>query len=157
QHALQSAFAVQNLCGFDTAAFIPASIKDPLQRQAYTDDLYTLLATHDDIERGKDLAGSAEGGLVDIGAMPTLSAAQAVFKTTWGHLPDREKWQVALEDWNAKRLWREDVRFDEVQTYLSQTTRDALRLQRHCQHSEQDLLTWLNQLDPNAEAIYHDT
>ncbi|MGY2337587.1 hypothetical protein ACW9H6_29305, partial [Pseudomonas sp. SDO528_S397] len=116
QHALQSAFAVQNLCGFDTDPFIPASIKDPVQRQAYTDDLYTLLTTHDDIERGKDLAGFAEAGLVDIGAMPTLSAAQAVFKTTWGHLPDREKWQAALQDWNAKRLWREDVRFDEVQT-----------------------------------------
>ncbi|KAF1019040.1 MAG: hypothetical protein GAK37_03749 [Pseudomonas sp.] len=157
QQRLESAVAVQRLCGFDTDAFIPDSVKDLIQRQAHTDDLYRLLKVQDDIERGKDLVGFAEGGLVDMGAAKAVSAAETLFKARWGQLPDKKKWQAALEDWNAKRFWREDVRFDEVQTYLSQTTTQALQLQSHCQRSERDLITWLDQLGPSAEAVYHDT
>ncbi|MGE9840253.1 T6SS effector BTH_I2691 family protein, partial [Pseudomonas sp. UM16] len=75
----------------------------------------------------------------------------------WGLLPVQGDWQAALEEWKAKRLWREDVRFDEVQRYLSQTTTQAQRLQAHGQRSEADLLTWLDRLSPRAEAVYHDT
>ncbi|MGY2293809.1 T6SS effector BTH_I2691 family protein, partial [Pseudomonas sp. SDO5215_S409] len=116
QHTLHSASVVEKLCGLNTVGLIPSTIKDPIEQQAYTDDLYTLLKTHDDIERATEIAGFGEGLLAQSATGPVLSAAQTLFKTKRGHLPDREKWQAALEDWNAKRLWREDVRFDEVQT-----------------------------------------
>ncbi|WP_426202226.1 T6SS effector BTH_I2691 family protein [Pseudomonas sp. TWP3-1] len=157
QHKLQSAIAVQNLCGFDTDAFTPSSIKDPIKRQAYADDLYGLLRTNDEMERGKDLVGGDQAAMVEMGSASATTAAQISFKTKWGHLPDQKKWQTALDEWNSKRYWREDVRFDEVQKYLSQTTTEAQRLQEHCKRSEQDLITWLDQLSPSAEAVYHDT
>ncbi|MFS2191823.1 toxin VasX, partial [Pseudomonas sp. Pseusp88] len=157
QERLQSASAVLDLCGFDVDAFMPASLKDPFQRRAYTDDLYTLLNTHDDIARSQEMVPGDQAGMVDLAAASALSNAEAPFKARWGHLPDRSKWQKALEQWNAKRLWREDVHFADVQQYLSQTTAQAQRLQEHCQRSEHDLLIWLDQLSPSAEAIYHDT
>ncbi len=157
QHKLQSAMAVQRLCGFDTDAFTPDSIKDPAERQAYADDLYALLDTNDEVERGKDMVSADMAGAVEIGATSTVDAAQASFKSKWGRLPDRAQWQEALEEWNAKRFWREDVRFHEVLAYLRQTTAEAQRLLVHSQRSEQDLLTVLDQLSPSAEAVYHDT
>ncbi|MEG1042616.1 MAG: hypothetical protein RSE94_22140, partial [Pseudomonas sp.] len=69
----------------------------------------------------------------------------------------QQKWQQALEQWHDKRSWREDVRFDDVLQYLRQTTVEAQQLQAHCQRSEADLLTWLNQLRPGGESVYHDT
>lgn len=157
QYKLQSAIAVQNLCGFDTNSFTPDSIKDPIKRQDYADDLYSLLGTNDEMERGKDLVTGDQAAMVEMGSASSTTAAQAKFKAKWGHLPDREKWQAALEEWNAKRYWREDVRFDEVQKYLSKTTTEAQRLQDHCQRSEQDLIKWLDLLSPSAEAVFHDT
>ena len=145
------------MCGFDADPFIPSSIQDPVKRQAYTDDLYTLLSTNDEVERGKDLVPADQAGMVEMGASSTVTSAEALFKSKWGKLPDQSKWQTALEEWNSKRLWREDVRFDEVQKYLSQTTVEALRLQKHIQRSEEDLITWLDQLSTSAEAVYHDT
>ncbi|MGY2263458.1 hypothetical protein, partial [Pseudomonas sp. SDO55104_S430] len=64
QHQLQSALAVQNLCGFDAEPFIPSSIQTPVQRQAYTDDLYTLLSTHDEVERAKELVPPEDNAMV---------------------------------------------------------------------------------------------
>ncbi|PSS59103.1 T6SS effector BTH_I2691 family protein [Pseudomonas sp. BBP2017] len=157
QHTLESAVAVERLCGFDTDAFIPDSIQDPLQRQACTDDLYRLLKAMDEVERGKDLVSADLDGMVELGAASAVTAAKASFEARWGQLPAQGDWQTALEEWNAKRLWREDVRFDEAQQYLSQTSAQAQRLQDHCQRSEADLLTWLDRLSPSAEAVYHDT
>ncbi|PMX03717.1 hypothetical protein C1X59_04865 [Pseudomonas sp. FW215-R2] len=157
QQKLQSAIAVENLCGFNADVFTPSSIKDPIKRQAYADDLYKLLSNNDERERAKDLVNGDQIGMVEMGSASSVSAAQASFKAKWGHLPDQKKWQSALEEWNAKRLWREDVRFDEVQKYLSTSTLEALQLQKHCEHSVQDLITWIDQLSPSAEAVYHDT
>ncbi|MBZ9779936.1 hypothetical protein K9857_00015 [Pseudomonas sp. REP124] len=157
QQQLQSALAVQNLCGFDAEPFIPSSIKDPVQRQAYTDDLYTLLSTHDEIERSTELVEAEYSAMVRMGANSTVAAGERAFKARWGHLPDQQKWRTALEEWDAKRYWREDVRFDEVRNYLSQTTVEALQLQAHIQRSADDLIDWLDQLNPGAESIYHDT
>lgn len=157
QQKLESAIAVQNLCGFDVDAFIPASLTDPLQRQTYSDDLYALLAVHDEIEQAADLAGADTSGMVVWAAGPLVTDAQNTFKTRWGHLPDQKKWQTALERWNDKRLWREDVRFDEVRQYVSETACEVMRLQAHCQRSEEDLLVWLDRLSPSAEDIFHDT
>ncbi|MBK5374803.1 hypothetical protein JFT81_09150 [Pseudomonas sp. TH43] len=157
QYKLQSAIAVQNLCGFDTNAFTPDSIKDPIKRQYYADDLYSLLGTNDEMERGKDIVTGDQAAMVEMGSAPSTAKAQAKFKAKWGHLPDQKKWQSALEEWNAKRYWREDVRFNEVQKYLSKTTTEAQRLQEHCKRSEQDLLKWLDMLSPSAEAVFHDT
>jgi hypothetical protein len=157
QQKLESAIAVHSLCGFDVDTFIPQSLSDPLQRQAYSDDLYTLLAAHDEIEQATDVAGVETSGMVLWAAGPLVAEAQATFKSRWGHLPDQKKWQTALEGWNDKRLWREDVRFDEVRHYLSETACEVLRLQAHCKRSEDDLLAWLDRLGPSAEDIYHDT
>ncbi|MEG2966412.1 MAG: T6SS effector BTH_I2691 family protein [Pseudomonas sp.] len=157
QANLESALAVQHLCGFDTEAFIPERIKDPIQRQAYIDDLYTLLETFDQVERGKALVSFGQEGMVDLASARTVAAAQSAFKGQWGHLPDQQKWQQALEQWHDKRSWHEDVRFDDVLQYLRQTTVEAQQLQAHCQRSEADLLTWLNQLRPGGESVYHDT
>lgn len=157
QQKLESAIAVQNLCGFDVDAFVPASLADPLQRQAYSDDLYALLAVHDEIEQATDVAGTETSAMVMWAADPLVTDAQNTFKTRWGHLPDQKKWQTALEGWNDKRLWREDVRFDEVRQYVSQTACEVTRLQAHCQRSEEDLLGWLDRLSPSAEDIFHDT
>ncbi|TDF84439.1 T6SS effector BTH_I2691 family protein [Pseudomonas sp. H9] len=157
QHTLESALAVEKLCGFDTDAFIPDELQDPLERQAYTDDLYRLLKTFDQVERGKDLVLPEQEHLVMMTAAEQVSAAQAAFKARWGQLPAHGDWQAALDEWNAKRVWREDVHFDDMQHYLSQTTARAQQLKVHCQRSEADLLNWLNRLAPNAEALYHDT
>lgn len=157
QQKLESAIAVQNLCGLDVDAFIPTSLTDPLQRQAYSDDLYALLAAHDEVERATEVAGVEASGMVVWAAGPLVTDAQNTFKTRWGQLPDQRKWQTALEGWNDKRLWREDVRFDEVRRYVSESASEILRLQAHCQRSEGDLLAWLDRLDPSAEDIYHDT
>ncbi|WP_053164468.1 toxin VasX [Pseudomonas sp. P1.8] len=157
QYPVESAIAVQRLCGFDTEAFVPDALTDPVQRQACNDDLYALLKAQDEVECGKDLASADQVGLVTLGATSTVEAGMASFKARWGQLPDHLQWQQALEEWNAKRLWREDVRFDDVQQYLRQTTAEARRLREHGQRSERDLLTWLDQLGPGAEAVYHDT
>ncbi|QYX48625.1 hypothetical protein K3F43_03725 [Pseudomonas tussilaginis] len=157
QHTMESALAVERLCGFDSDAFIPASIEDPIERQACTDDLYTLLKAVDEVERGKDLVSTDLESVVEMGATSALTAARATFEGRWGQLSGQGDWQAALEEWKAKRLWREDVRFDEVQQYLSQTTTQAQRLRAHGQRSEADLLTWLDRLSPRAEAVYHDT
>ena len=98
-----------------------------------------------------------EAPMVDMGATSIVSAAQQLFCAKWGKLPEQKAWQTAVDEWNSKRLWREDVRFDEVQQYLSETTRAALQLQQHIQRSEADLISWLNQLSPSAESVYHDT
>ncbi|MEE1961031.1 hypothetical protein V0R60_26775, partial [Pseudomonas sp. 119P] len=79
QANLESALAVQHLCGFDTEAFIPERIKDPIQRQAYTDDLYTLLKTFDQVERGKELVSFGQEGMVDLASARTVAAAQSAF------------------------------------------------------------------------------
>ncbi|MDD2048283.1 T6SS effector BTH_I2691 family protein, partial [Pseudomonas putida] len=157
QQTLESAVAVERLCGFDTDAFIPDSVQDPLQRQACTDELYRLLKAIDETERGKDLVSADLGAMVEMGAGSTIATAKAEFEARWGQLSAQGDWQAALEEWHAKRLWREDVHFDEVQQYLSQATVQAQRLQAHCQRSEADLLTWLERLAPDAEAVYHDT
>ena len=157
QHTLQSAFAVQNLCGLNTDGLIPASIQDPIQRQDYTDDLHSLLRVNDEVERGKDLVLGVDANVVEMGAASIVGKAQTQFTSKWGQLPERKAWQSAVDEWNAKRLWREDVRFDDVQQYLSQTTREAWQLQQHIQRSETDLIAWLDQLSPNAESVYHDT
>ncbi|MGY2262051.1 T6SS effector BTH_I2691 family protein [Pseudomonas sp. SDO55104_S430] len=157
QHQLQSALAVQNLCGFDAEPFIPSSMQTPVQRQVYTDDLYTLLSTHDEVERAKELVTPEDNAMVMMGAGATVAAGERAFKARWGHLPDQQKWRTALEEWEAKRYWREDVRFDEVRNYLSQTTVEATQLQAHIQRSADDLIDWLDQLNPGAETVYHDT
>jgi hypothetical protein len=154
---LHSACVVQNLCGFDAEAFIPSALKDHAQRQAYTDDLYRLLRPYDEVEHGKRSAASPEEDLAMLGATHAIARAEAMFQAKWGHLPERARWHKAREDWNHRYLWREDVRFEEVQGYLSQTTVQAQRLLDHCQRSEQDLLTWLDGLGPSAEALFHDT
>ncbi|MBP2262583.1 T6SS effector BTH_I2691 family protein [Pseudomonas sp. BP8] len=156
QDQLQSAITVQRLCGFDTDAFTPETITDPFERQAYADDLYTLLYAYDALENTKNLVDADYEWVVEARDRGTVESAHA-FKRTWGHLPDQAKWGEALEEWNAKRLWREDVRFEEMQKYLTRTTAEAQRLSTHCQRSEQDLLAWLNRLQPFAEVIYYDT
>lgn len=157
QHNLQSAFAVQSLCGLNIDGLIPTPIKDPIQQQAYTDDLYTLLDASDHVEYGKDLVSGAEAPIVEMLFSPVLDTAQIAFTSKWGRLPEQKVWQAAVDEWNSKRLWREDVRFGEVRQYLSQTIRQALQLQQHVKRSVEDLILWLDQLSPNAESVYHDT
>ncbi len=157
QRNLQSAFAVQSLCGLNTDGLIPTSITDPIQQQAYADDLYTLLAASDHVEYGKDLVSGAEAPIVEMVFSPVVHTAQIAFTTKWGKLPEQKAWQAAVDEWNSKRLWREDVHFDEVRQYLSQTVQEALQLQKHISRSAEDLIIWLDRLSPNAESVYHDT
>ncbi|MGY2263445.1 T6SS effector BTH_I2691 family protein, partial [Pseudomonas sp. SDO55104_S430] len=98
-----------------------------------------------------------DNAMVMMGAGATVAAGERSFKARWGHLPDPRQWRTALEEWEAKRYWREDVRFDEVRNYLSQTTVEATQLQTHIQRSADDLIDWLDQLNPGAETVYHDT
>jgi hypothetical protein len=56
--SLQTAVTVQRLCDFYTDAFTPDSIKNSAEQQAYADDLYTLLDTNDEVERGKDMVSA---------------------------------------------------------------------------------------------------
>ncbi|MDZ5605513.1 hypothetical protein SJI00_22340, partial [Pseudomonas sp. RP23018S] len=144
QHRLQSATAVMTLCGLETDELIPPSITDAAGRQAYVDDLYELLRTQDEIERGKDLVTASEYAMVSMGATAALESAQSTFQARHGHLPDQEKWQTAFDSWNSRRLWREDVKFEEVRQYYGQTSVEALRLQEHCTRSELDLISWLD-------------
>lgn len=156
QQKLESAMVVESLCGFDVDAFVPTFITDPLQRHAYCDDLYGLLAETDVVERGKDLVPEAYAGMVEAHANVSGAAIQAAFKAKWGSLPDFHEWRNAVDSWNDRRLWREDVHFDDVRSYLSQTLGELLRLQAHCQRSERDLLNWLDCFAPNADAVFHD-
>jgi hypothetical protein len=110
-----------------------------------------LLDAHDQVQRGKDHVPGFESNLAEWAGASIMSAAHQRFIARWGTLPERTAWRTALDEWYARRLWREDVRFDEVQQYLSQTTREALQLQQHIQRSEADLITWLDQLAPTPK------
>ena len=56
----------------------------------------------------------------------------------------------------AEKIWREDVRFDEVWTYLQERANEKDRLNAHIQRSESDLLAWLKNLSPKAEEVFYD-
>ncbi|MDZ5605497.1 hypothetical protein SJI00_22260, partial [Pseudomonas sp. RP23018S] len=157
QQKLQSAAAVMTLCGLETDELIPPSITDAAGRQAYVDDLYELLRTQDEIERAKDLVTADEYAMASMAATAAFKTAQSTFQAKRGHLPDQQKWQTAFDSWNSRRLWREDVHFEEVRKYFGQTSLEAQRLQEHCTRSELDLITWLDRLGPDADEIYHDT
>ncbi|MFQ6572797.1 T6SS effector BTH_I2691 family protein [Pseudomonas sp. UM16] len=157
EQPLQSALAVQQLCGVDADAFIPQPLEDPAQRRDYTDDLYGLLRVNDEIEQAKSLQLPEDQVMAGIAGAKVLGDAESRFQAKWGHLPDRDTWRAVLAEWNAKRLWRQDVRYAQMQQYLGQTTLQAQQLQAHCQRSEGDLLSWVNRLGNSAEALYHDS
>jgi len=157
QHRLQSAAAVMTLCGLETDELIPPSITDAAGRQAYVDDLYELLRPQDEIERAKDLVTADEYAVASMAATAAFKTAQSLFHAKRGHLPDPQKWQIAFDRWNSRRLWREDVHFEDVRKYFGQRSLEAQRLQEHCTRSELDLITWLDRLSPQADEIYHDT
>ncbi|MGX5218220.1 T6SS effector BTH_I2691 family protein [Pseudomonas segetis] len=163
QHKLQSAQSVIQLCGVDTDALTPASVKDPVQRAGCAKDIYQRLSAEDKATALRNsMSPIAQGmhGMPDtrfIDAQQIAEAAQAAFNSKWGaHISDQQ-WHATLKDWNSKSKWREDVFFDDVVSFYAETTQQLLRLQAHCQRSEHDLITWLNALKPNAEAVYYDS
>lgn len=163
QHKLQSAQAVIQLCGVDTDALIPASVKDPVQRADCAKDIYQRLSAEDNAAALRNtLSPIAQGmhGMPDtrfLDAQKVAEAAKAEFNSKWGaHISDQQ-WQATLKDWDSKSKWRKDVFFEDVSSFYAETTKQLLRLQAHCQRSEHDLITWLDVLKPNAEAVYYDT
>ncbi len=157
QEKLQTATAVQALCGFDCTPLLPAHVaQDPALTRAYTDDLYTLLKADDEAERARVVGSAGDAPMIETWRWE-VEKLEAKFIQRWGKLPHPGTWRRTLAEWRDKRLWREDVHFDELQGFLSRATAQAAQLEAHAQRSERDLLNWLERLAPNADTLFFDT
>src|SRR5690606_32671086 len=80
-----------------------------------------------------------------------------IMRNTWQVPHNHPAWGDMSRDWQAKNTWRNDVRYDEVCTFLNERADELLRLRRHVQACETDLIRWLERLRPEPEALFHDT
>ncbi|HEK0151765.1 TPA: hypothetical protein SMO43_001427 [Pseudomonas aeruginosa] len=153
---LQTALAVMRLCGCNVEALIPTDIAtDPERRKAYVEDVYALLQRYDEAGRGNDLDDT--GGFAQLGGLLYTDRADKEFIGKWGRLPGgAEGWRTASLDWEEKRRWREDVRFDECRRFLRDSLERLERLQAHALAAENDLTAWLDSLAPAPEPLFHD-
>ena len=77
-------------------------------------------------------------------------------RNRWQLSHDHPAWNELSRDWHSKDTWRNDVRYDEVCTFLHERADELLQLRRHVLASEADLIRWLTRLRPEAEALFHD-
>jgi len=146
-----SATLVQKLCGVELAPYIPKAVAaSPTRKQAFIKDAHNLLDKEAQLRHhnGSDATLTLKS--------LNVQQAQKQFRTTWGTLPSGPKWQLLVEEWHQKKIWREDVRFDEAWAYLQERSDEMERLNGHIQRSETDLLAWLESLSPKAEEVSYD-
>lgn len=153
QHAnkINSATLIQGLCGVKLDPFMPESVStNPSRKQAFIKDAHSLL----DSEAQLLNHGGSDATLT----LKSLKVQQAqhLFRTNWGTSPSGKDWRVLVDEWQQKKTWREDVRFEEAWTYLQERSDEMERLNAHIQRSESDLLAWLKNLSPKAEEVFYD-
>lgn len=153
RNTIQSALAVHQACGVDLDAVMPVAVKDDLrQRLAFTADAHRFLSSYANLHGGVngeagDVAAALHGHQIDVDIM----------RNTWQVPHNHPAWGDMSRDWQAKNTWRNDVRYDEVCTFLNERADELLRLRRHVQACETDLIRWLERLRPEPEALFHDT
>ncbi|TLX64203.1 hypothetical protein DN820_07770 [Stutzerimonas nosocomialis] len=153
QHAnkINSATLIQGLCGVKLDPFIPKSVSaNPSRKQAFIKDAHKLLDSEAQL-----LNHSGSDATLTLKSLQ-LQEAQNQFRTDWGTLPSGKEWRALIDEWQQKKTWREDVRFDEAWTYLQERSDEMERLNAHIQRSESDLLAWLKNLSPKAEEVFYD-
>lgn len=153
QHAnkINSATLIQGLCGVKLDPFIPKSVSaNPSRKQVFIKDAHKLLDSEAQL-----LNHSGSDATLTLKSLQ-LQEAQKQFRTDWGTLPSGKGWRALIDEWQQKKTWREDVRFDEAWTYLQERSDEMERLNAHIQRSESDLLAWLKNLSPKAEEVFYD-
>lgn len=75
------------------------------------------------------------------------------FKEKWKFTPNETS---NFESWKERAILRDDIRCQEMLTFLSQSTEEKQRYNQHIKKSEQDLLVWLNQLNTDITQIFYD-
>ena len=146
-----SATLIHELCGVKLDPFIPKSVSaNPSRKQAFIKDAHTLLDSETQL-----LNHSGSDATLTLKSLQ-VQRAQQQFRTNWGNPPSGPKWRALVEEWQQKKTWREDVRFDEALSYLQERSDEMERLNAHIQRSESDLLAWLKSLSPKAEEVFYD-
>lgn len=67
-----------------------------------------------------------------------------------------ERWREKYKNWKEAKIWRDDVRFEEMLDYHQQYFKDKQQLENHLKRHEDDLLVWTNQLGDNIESVFYD-
>lgn len=153
EHAnkINSATLIQGLCGVKLDPFIPKSVlANPSRKQAFIKDAHNLLDSEAQL-----LNHAGSDATLTLKSLQ-VQRAQQQFRTSWGNPPSGPKWRALVEEWQQKKTWREDVRFDEAWSYLQERSDEMERLNTHIQRSESDLLAWLKSLSPKAEEVFYD-
>ena len=153
QHAnkTSSATLIQGLCGVKLDPFMPKSVStNPSRKQAFIKDAHELLDSEAQL-----LNHSGSDATLTLKSLQ-VQQAQKQFRTNWGAPPSGKEWRALVDEWQQKKIWREDVRFDEAWTYLQERSDEMERLNAHIQRSERDLLAWLKNLSPKAEEVFYD-
>ncbi|MEH6799887.1 MAG: T6SS effector BTH_I2691 family protein [Halopseudomonas sabulinigri] len=150
---LQSAMAVHQACGVNLDEVMPAAIKDDVQqRLAFAADAQRFMFSYSRVHHptSGDLGAGA-------GALHDHQVNSDTMRNRWQVPPDHPAWDRLSEDWQAKDTWRHDVRFDEVCVFLNERADDLKRMRQHVRTSEADLISWLDQLNPDADELFYDT
>ena len=153
QHAnkTNSATLIHELCGVKLDPFIPKSVSaNPSRKQAFIKDAHALLDSEAQL-----LNHSGSDATLTLKSLQ-VQQSQKQFRTNWGAPPSGKEWRALVNEWQQKKTWREDVRFDEAWTYLQDCSDEMERLDAHIQRSESDLLAWLKCLSPKAEEVFYD-
>jgi len=153
QHAnkINSATLIQGLCGVKLDPFMPKSVStNPSRKQAFIRDAHSLLDSEAQL-----LNHSGSDATLTLKSLK-VQQAQQQFRTNWGTSPSGKDWRGLVDEWQQKKTWREDVRFEEAWTYLQERSDEMERLNAHIQRSESDLLAWLKNLSPKAEEVFYD-
>lgn len=153
QHAnkINSATLIQGLCGVKLDPLMPKSVStDPSRKQVFIKDVHNLLDSEAQL-----LNHSGSDATLTLKSLK-VQQAQQQFRTNWGTSPSGKEWRALVEEWQQKKTWRKDVRFEETWTYLQERSDEMERLNAHIQRSESDLLAWLKSLSPKAEEVFYD-
>ncbi|MFN3581876.1 MAG: T6SS effector BTH_I2691 family protein [Pseudomonas sp.] len=157
RNSLQTALAVQQSCGVNLDAVIPPELTqsgDIERMLEFTKDAHTYLGAYAHIKF--NASNSPQPGVAG-GAAAQIQRDQSYFQSKWKVHPTGPTWHGLAVEWDKKGLWRSDVQFNEVRTFLHERAAELKQLRLHVQHIENDMIGWLSRLRPDAHHLFYDT
>ncbi len=157
RNALQTALAVEQSCGVDLKAVLPSGFASQgkfAEILDFTRDAHTHLTKYAHANFSASTSPLAGAGAV---AQDQLKFDKENFSRKWKVTPSGAAWHSLAAEWQNKSSWRNDVRFDEVLTFLHERASELRTLRTHVQKIEADVTSWLGRLGPEAQEIFYDT